>query len=295
MLRSTLALAMLALAVPAAAEAQSLPSCPSDQPLLAVRTVDVAVLGKGMSVTVSRPEEYSSEYSPIANLVLTVAREAPVPLTLADDAGSVSAVVETPDAAWFNAAVEWDQNVGKPSACHGRAARRVWVAPSGKTFGNPRLPRFAGTYAVKYRPLNYKDTSGTDHARWRVKSRCDIFACDAALRSNAGLRSGRLRLRSNGTYRYRSRPGRAHGTCSLVRIRTNTFTGEVLSRTPFKVRRAFRAHDLITLKVLKQGEDGTALKLRGVRTYVVEPTSNAYDRGCTHTYRYKDRVTLTLR
>lgn len=292
--RFTLAFAVLALVVPAAAEAQGLPSCPSDQSRLQVRAADVAVVGKGMSVTVRRPEEYSDEYRPVVNLVLTVARDAPVPLTLPDDEGSVTAVVETPDALWFNAVVEWDQNVGKPSACHGRAARQVWAAPAGKTFGNPRIPRFAGTYAVKYRALNYKDTSRPKRIRWRVRPRCDLFACRASLRSSGGMRSGMVRPRSNGAYRFTNSGSRAPQSCSVTEVTRNSFTGEVISRKTKTIKRAWVGRDRITLKVLKV-VDGQAVLLRGLRTYTMTPTGNASYAGCTKTYHLKDRVTLRLR
>jgi hypothetical protein len=233
----------------------------------------------------------------VANLVLNVGRgSSTVPLAIGEADESVEAVVTVPAGLdRFPLTAVWDQGLNTPSACHAEVSKGVWVVPPGASHGDPRRARFAGRYRVTYRPLNYKESRHKRRITWRVVPVCDYFACAGRLSSNAGISAGTVRLKANGTYRFRNHPRRAGANCVVEEVTTDRFTGQVLSRKRRTIRRAWVGSDRISLRVLKTDDAGRAVVLQGLHTATFAPTPNSEDAGCTHTYRYKDRVTLTLR
>lgn len=185
----------------------------------------------------------------------------------------------------FTAVFEWDQNLGTPAACHGRDAYVLPLLPSFATVGEPDLPRVHGRCRIRATPLNYD--ARVFRRTWRLRARCDYFACDAGLTSSASLR-GRLRLRGRGDYSLRSRQGPA-GRCRVRKRRKDPATGR-LRRVRRTVRSAFRVHTRLTLRATTTRR-GVAQTLSGRLTITYRPTPRARRRGCRRVRVERGRIT----
>jgi hypothetical protein len=144
----------------------------------------------------------------------------------------------------FGFVFSWDQDAGKQAGCHGRDAFSMPLIHRGERIGDPYAYRLAGSYQARY-------TRGQGRARWKLRPRCDYFACDAKLRSSEGLK-GRFRYRGrDGSYILKNAERRSHyGECPRALIRRTTIEFTRLSG-PGPI--AYRASGRVTDRYIAVG------------------------------------------
>lgn len=269
----------------AQAEAQGTPICPKELDTLDLSTEGYARHGQGFAATVS-----NFGGADVSNVALgtTAENASPVIRPVDMSGGQAVVVLAAPSTGnQFFLSLEWDQDAGKQSACHGRIVQALPLVPVDASVGHPGAPRVVGRYRLYYRSLRTTRITFV----WSIRPRCDYFGCTSDIRVSGGG-GGLLRLIDSeaGTYATSWRGGNTRENCIVTT--TNRFTGQVLRRRT--IRNAWQASYRVEVTV-RRTENGSAEVLSGTWKATNKPTAAARRRGCNRTYRYRDAVRLERR
>ena len=167
--------------------------------------------------------------------------------------------------------------------CSAGDAATIPVVPPGGKVGDPSVPRLDGRYRISYR-LVASGIPGADRSArgvWRFRPRCRYFGCPTRLRSSLGLRDTFAVTSWTDRHDYFTiRSFGRRGYCAGTIV--NRFTGETIRR--WKIRRAYKASQEITLRVTAETNAGRATAFEGKAVLHVEPIASAERRGCPDRY-----------
>lgn len=256
---------ILAPSSPAATEA---PRCPPGSLELFAQAPDYVHPGVGIDVVLLA--EGKAE-----NVALTVSSssgETRTPVALSGEKTPlILAGVPAPDPE-AQLILEWDQNPGTATACHGRYSYWLPVLPSGTTAGERSLPRLSGRFQIKA-PL--RPTRGLKTLRpiWEFKPYCDYFACDVQVHSSRSLDT-RMRLNGRGRYEVEFEYPPTEGCYADG------------GRGKLVAKKAYFSRERLELWVTRE-RDGQVLAFEGKRARVWEPTPRASRLGCVPSHEFE--------
>ncbi|HEU5063235.1 MAG TPA: hypothetical protein VFT79_08820 [Solirubrobacterales bacterium] len=167
--------------------------------------------------------------------------------------------------------------------CSAGDAATIPIVPPGGEVGDPSVPRLDGRYRINYR-LVASGIPGADRSArgvWRFRPRCRYFGCPTRLRSSLGLRDTFAVTSWTDRHDYFTiRSFGRRGFCGGTIV--NRFTGETIRR--WKIRRAYKASQEITLRITAETSAGRATAFEGKAVLHIEPIASAERRGCPHKY-----------